>query len=992
VAAPAQRLLLWRWKPKKKRPIRSSPQELDAVSGDNLSHVSSTKSRTPAFILIFAAVAGPTVAGLGIKNGTFQNPWHGILVSFLYEVAVFGFGFAAKIWSRLESRWVDSAADWLDRHLRSLLSHYEGRYMQHIVYAHRYFDVKGLTTQGAYALEMEQVFIELTVAPESPNATSSDLLERSDLTAVGWSRTIWDYLKEVPQDRGNLAILGSPGSGKTTLLKHVALRLALSRRKRPLKAVPILIFLRDHSETIKANRDVPLAQIVQDVLTKMECPAPPGWLERNLRLGKCIIMLDGLDEVGDSETRRIVVAWVDRQMVLNGNNRFLVTSRPFGYRDNPISSVSVLQVRPFNNAQVSLFVHNWYLANEVKSAQQNDPGVRLLARNGADDLLLRLRNMPALFDLAVNPLLLTMITTVHRYRSSLPGRRVELYSEICDVFLGKRQQAKGLNLELTPAQKKSVLVPLAYHMMCRNVRTVELGEAVQVISRPLRKVSPQNSEEDFLRLVEQSSGLLLEREMGVYGFAHLTIQEYLASVHVVANHLEEALIQRIGISWWHETIRLYAAQGDATSIISACLADHRPAIQLLALAIECLNEAREVEPSVRSHVLSILAQGVEDPEPDRRKAVAEALLALRLRKMVRIDEDVYLDDTLISSAEYQLFIDEHSPQMRYLQPDHWKTSTFPVGTGMLPIVGIRGSDAVEFCAWLSKRDPEGWEYELITEEELGLEAKIRKDERHYSSWCADVNGLVCPLLPDLHRNAVSDALTKGVKQFSASLVMPGKDVDDDLDYVVSEALKQSEGKRDILPGAAANELARRLDLAAGRALGLATLTNRNVESIFADVTERMLNCVRGSIRRVDLESDMTNAGRLAVDIDRAPFRNREQDHAHTRCLDFACGMFKLANSRQLDRTNGIADLLSSVGGAFFVLASLFLLGAEHNVRRVEEKQKHFISTCLELCVDSFIIAERMKGNVPAWEGIRITRTRARQRGVAKRSSAQKIYP
>lgn len=39
----------------------------------------------------------------------------------------------------------------------------------------------------------------------------------------------------------------------------------------------------------------------------------------------------------------------------------------------------------------------------------------------------RLNDSDVLTELAVNPLLLTMIATVHKFRSRLPGRRVELY-------------------------------------------------------------------------------------------------------------------------------------------------------------------------------------------------------------------------------------------------------------------------------------------------------------------------------------------------------------------------------------------------------------------------------------------------------------------------------------------------------------------------------------------------------------------------------------
>jgi hypothetical protein len=48
-------------------------------------------------------------------------------------------------------------------------------------------------------------------------------------------------------------------------------------------------------------------------------------------------MLDGLDEVGDSDSRRLVWKWVEKQMLSYGNNFYMITSRPFGYRDNPQS-------------------------------------------------------------------------------------------------------------------------------------------------------------------------------------------------------------------------------------------------------------------------------------------------------------------------------------------------------------------------------------------------------------------------------------------------------------------------------------------------------------------------------------------------------------------------------------------------------------------------------------------------------------------------------
>lgn len=78
----------------------------------------------------------------------------------------------------------------------------------------------------------------------------------------------------------------------------------------------------------------------------------------------------------------------------------------------------------------------------------------------------------------------------------------------------------------------------------------------------------------------------------------------------------------------------------------------------------------------------------------------------------RIDEDTYIDDTLVTCAEYQLFIDEMRERGKYHQPDHWSVYRFPDGQARKPVVGVRHSDAVVFCKWLSNREGKDWKFRL----------------------------------------------------------------------------------------------------------------------------------------------------------------------------------------------------------------------------------------------------------------------------------------
>ncbi len=602
------------------------------------------------------------------------------------------------------------------------------QYNRALGYMHRTFDVKGLTTQGVFTLELTQVFVDLGLGPQLKSGQNP--IPQMSKTLREGRHSIWNYLDVQQLRKQNIVILGAPGSGKTTLLKYLTLSLvapdSVESPAAHIQATPIIFYLRDYAAEVKRNPRFNLLDVVRIEMKKREESLSLQWLAEDLQNGRCVIMFDGLDEVADVETRERVVAWVNRQMRQYKNNRFVITSRPHGYEHNSLDDVVVLEVRPFSEEQVREFVHNWYLANEIMSAQKRDKGVVLDARAGANDLLKRLRQTPVLLDMSVNPLLLTMIATVHRYRSSLPGRRVELYEEIFEVFLGKRHQARGIESDLTPAQKKRVLQPLAYYMMLHNQRDITVQEAVAIIDTPLNRVSPQSPRDQFLQMIQNTSGLLVERQVGVLGFAHLTFQEYLTAVHMQDQHLEVELVQRVEDSWWHEVIRLYTAQADATQIIRACVVRKTPSVLALTLAMECLDEAREVGAEVR-FIAERLEQSVENENPEVRRIGAEVLLQLRLRRMVRLSEGRYTDNSFVSHAEYQLFLDAEMASGRFHQPDHWRSEQFPPGCGREPVVGIRPLDAEAFCKWLTVKEQNGWQYRLPTEKERDINNLLQEE-------------------------------------------------------------------------------------------------------------------------------------------------------------------------------------------------------------------------------------------------------------------------
>ncbi|MGH8922677.1 MAG: NACHT domain-containing protein, partial [Actinomycetes bacterium] len=172
-----------------------------------------------------------------------------------------------------------------------------------------------------------------------------------------------------------------------------------------------------------------------------------------------------------------------------------------------------LQVRSFTDDQVTRFVLGWYLAVERHSTGATGHDLELRAEAAADDLLRRLAAAPALYELTINPLLLTMIAIVHRHCGALPGSRADLYGQICQAMLWRRQEAKTLPVLPEGKKKEAVLGRLAFAMMCWLVCDLPRADVLTEIRPGLRRMSRQLTAEEVLTDIV-SNGLLIERETG----------------------------------------------------------------------------------------------------------------------------------------------------------------------------------------------------------------------------------------------------------------------------------------------------------------------------------------------------------------------------------------------------------------------------------------------------------------------------------------------
>jgi Cdc6-like AAA superfamily ATPase len=586
----------------------------------------------------------------------------------------------------------------------------------------------GLRTQGEYALRAEQVVVDVRLRPRPVHETvGAGLAAVPILSDEG--APLSRFLK-----RGRvLALLGGPGTGKTTLLRSITHSLCVvpffSLRPRRL---PILLYLRDHvgsllSEDPPGLFELPPSSALLDGVT------PPDWIRARLERGRCVVMLDGLDEISDLGDRLRVVHWVDDQITRYPANTFLVTSRPSGYVSTPLRGADVLQLQGFTGDQISLFVHQWY--NAVTRRQYGSSDARYsreIAVRRADDLLTQVRSHPALYDLASNPLLLTMIANVHRYRGALPGSRAMLYAEMCDVLLYTRQEAKNLHdvTEMNGPTKRYVIQHLGLHMMRYRLRDISADAATAAIRLPLARVSGSAVSPSVLLEEVCNSGLLVERGSGQYEFAHLTLQEYLAAQAILqdSGSLYSILLEEIGDPWWRETTLLWATMGDASPVVAACLSVGTASA--LALAFDAAEIAQELHPDLRGRLEEFLdpEHGGLPEDTERRRLVSGVTAMRAFRNRIRLN-GVYLCAQPVDRRLFSLFLmDESAPDERVRR---FRESQLE------PASGLRSADVRRFTNWVNSVVDDGSVYRLPTEHELSSAARLHLPAEQRPIWITD---------------------------------------------------------------------------------------------------------------------------------------------------------------------------------------------------------------------------------------------------------------
>jgi len=679
------------------------------------------------YVLLAIGAPGSYLFGLEVTG----DPGQAAGITIVYVIVLSIGGLLRRIWMDLEEYLATDASNKLIKGIQQRFSTDEKRYRQQMQYRHRAIVTEGVTLPGAGNLRIQNIFVQLDVMhTDDPKDIEAGLIAKNRRDDVG-AIDIWKVFEK--DEWLHCAIIGPPGSGKTTLLHHIIIEMCdESNRDRP-DLLPIYITLRRHAKTINENGKVSLYELVvnERLFRNIEQMPSKEWFEAQLDANRCLILFDGLDEV-EPALRDNVMKWIE--YVMQGDNRVLIASRPGGaYSQNHSllqMNVTVFRLLEFTPDQQQEFVTLWYKMKEsMLPEQERNTETYRQHMEQAEDLVAEIQRLPALSQLAVNPLLLTLITSVKRPNMDLPDSRADLYEEMIAIFLWRRESGKMRDVPkeadhqgsytLNRQQRRDLLQLLAYELMKRGKEDIDFDTAGQILDLEISMLPGEhNTVVPLLRYFKNSTGFLAGNEHEGYRFSHRSFLECFAGYYVrdhqhdqniMDNFVNQATLDNY---FWHEAVMHYCETGaDATQIISACIAVEE-SVPPLVLAMNCMALRNiKVKKNVREQYQRFLDDSLKHDNPAIRRRIAEARLQVHLSNIERsLGGGYLLVAEMITQAEYQLFIDDMIATDVIVIPDHWKETTYQ-DDGNQPILGMRSEDGIRFCEWLMERDAD-WEYRL----------------------------------------------------------------------------------------------------------------------------------------------------------------------------------------------------------------------------------------------------------------------------------------
>jgi hypothetical protein len=513
------------------------------------------------------------------------------------------------------------------------------------------------------SVSLDTFYVPLRLAGRPPEEDRPGLAQAEGREKVPDQTDLRSNQLLAPENRlgRHLVLVGDAGSGKTTILRHLTGALSgawlnqapdLARSKTGLPAkntagllIPLFIPLRHYHhfcQTASPRRSLAPGSFV-DFLPhyfrhEYDLRLGVKFYRSLLASGRCLLALDGFDEVPDETARAQVISVVSTLATNNhtGRNSIVLSSRVAAYGGTTQlgGSFQTLWVQNLNREERAAQVRKWVAGIAPYADRRLD----------ADDILGHMPQDSPLDQLVVTPLIVTALCVVYFYDYQLPEQRAQLYRRCIDIMLYERLRRDEpgevlVTLAGKPDFKRQLLARLAFAMHAAGKEAVNKEQAARWLKDGFKNIAEEERLTAAYQFLDAMTGrgTLLQERGGLFGFGrqHLTFREFLAGYHLIlglrSRERQPLWPDLVTDDRWREPVRLAvgAAVLDATLTCEDFLtelldlaeaAEARPAIRLAGykLAAEALWDLGQsgralLEQDLQRQIIAGLAERLADP-------------------------------------------------------------------------------------------------------------------------------------------------------------------------------------------------------------------------------------------------------------------------------------------------------------------------------------------------------------------------------------------
>lgn len=389
-------------------------------------------------------------------------------------------------------------------------------------------------------------------------------------------------------------ILGPPGAGKTSLMRRLHSVLLEESTLDTRKPKPLYKSLR----TWTGEQDI-AKWLARDIYWHNE----PRSGSSILRRGGVVVLLDGLDEVIDTD-RSTVQAAIANLAESSPYLRIFVTCRDGAY-DWRLFNFNHYAIRPFTWNEMTTWVSR-YLGPEPEAVE----------------FLSALRNNRELLSIAANPLALSVVAALYSRGWCTPTNFSKLLSTVVDIILAQWDGTRGVTRTLHPLSDPDNKRALLAELASRSFEMVSPSFAVKSLASVLKKLisvfkrSEKPDADLALRTLREHTGFIRYKGNDIWEFAEPAISDYFAARAFIESVGKEdrGITERLSESRWQKAwLVACGVTHDATGLMKAMIsAKGLGEAAKTTLVLKGLGEAKMIEPSLYDECIRFVARNFEN--------------------------------------------------------------------------------------------------------------------------------------------------------------------------------------------------------------------------------------------------------------------------------------------------------------------------------------------------------------------------------------------